>query len=274
MRVERVRQFGPVTGFQVGYAPIGKPVMKVICYHVGDVLIDTGSYLTRQSVHKLLQNYSIRQILLTHYHEDHAGNAAYLQQQLRVPVYGHPLTRQLLRNKIALKPYEHYIWGKLEPVEIQELAGDFVSGDYVFTPVHTPGHSADHYVYWEKSQGWLFSGDMFLGPKIKYFRSDEDIVITIRSLRQLLELDFDKLFCGHNPQMTDAKYLLRHKADYLQGILDTAADLLRQGCGEREILQRMVKGHESWLTRVVTLGDVGYHHMVRSALANLTAAGR
>ncbi len=243
--------------------------MKVICYHVGDVLLDTGAYWTRPSLHRMLQGYPIRHILLTHYHEDHAGNAAFLQRDLGVPVYGNPLTRRLLANKIPLKPYEHYIWGKLEPVEIRELTGEFVSGDYVFTPVHTPGHSPDHYVYLEKKRGWLFSGDMFLGVKIKYFRSDEDIVVTIKSLRNILELEFDKLFCGHNPQLENPKSLVRAKADHLQQIVDTAAHWLALGLGDKEILRRMVKGHESWMTRAFTLGDVGYHHMVRSALTNL-----
>ena len=56
---------------------------------------------------------------------------------------------------------------------------------------------------------------MFLGPKIKYFRRDECLYTTIISLNRLLQLGFETLFCGHNPQTKHTKAMLARKRDHL-----------------------------------------------------------
>ncbi|MCR6650003.1 MAG: MBL fold metallo-hydrolase [Cellvibrionaceae bacterium] len=81
MNVALPLDFGPVTGFRVGHALVSKPWMTVICYRVDDVLIDMGPRNARTLVQTLVQPESLQGIYLTHYHEDHAGNAGYLQER-------------------------------------------------------------------------------------------------------------------------------------------------------------------------------------------------
>lgn len=269
MNISLPLNFGPVTGFRVGHAPVGKPLMTVICYRMDDVLIDTGPRNARGLVVDLVGSESLRGIYLTHYHEDHAGNAGYLQERFDIPVYGHALTAEMLKQKIKLKPYEHYMWGALDAARVLPLENYFTTENYRFEVIHTPGHSHDHVVFWEKSQGWLFSGDMYLGARIKYFRSDEDIYQTVVSLNTIAALDFDILFCGHNPQLVEPVKAIQRKIDHLENIIGQVRQLHESGLPQREILRRAVQGRESWLARLITLGDVSYRHMVLSALRGL-----
>lgn len=269
MRIEGKLDFGPVTGLRMGYAPIGKPLMSVICYQVDNILIDTGAKNARQSLLKLLDRAALEQVYLTHYHEDHAGNAGYLNARLGLPVFAHPFTQAMLSQKVKLQPYELYMWGSLECADVEPLGDCFDSEHHSFSVIHTPGHSHDHVVFLEKNQGWLFSGDMFLGARIKYFRRDEHIRQTIDSLKLIVSLDFDKLFCGHNPQMHQPKKRLQQKIDHLENIGAEVAQLHERGIPENEIMKRLLKKKESWLAKLITLGDVSYRNLLASSIRDV-----
>lgn len=269
MNISQTLNFGPVTGFRVGAAPVGKPLMSVICYRVDDVLIDTGSENARKLVEEAVDPTTLNAIYLTHYHEDHAGNAEFLQKKFAIPVHGHPLTAQTLSSTVKLKPYEKYIWGGLDRVLVTPLTNRFTTAQYSFDVLHTPGHSHDHVVFLEPNQGWLFSGDMYLGARIKYFRSDEDIYQTVESLKRIVSLNFDSLFCGHNPQLTEPRKAIQRKIDHLENIMGYVRQLHAKGLSRREIIREALKGRESWLVKLITLGDVSYRNMILSVLQRL-----
>ena len=42
-------------------------------------------------------------------------------------------------------------------------------------------------VYYEKNKGWLFSGDMYVADKIKYFATYESMLTQIESLKKLID---------------------------------------------------------------------------------------
>ena len=116
-----------------------------------------------------------RQVVLTHHHEDHSGNAAALKAAWGADVIGHPLTAAKMKKTGRILPYQHLVWGRARGLSVSAFSGPIVSERITLTPIHTPGHSKDHTVYLEKEQGWLFSGDLYLGEKIKFFRSDEQM---------------------------------------------------------------------------------------------------
>jgi len=266
MRVEQLLNFDKVKGIKVGYAPFGKPLISVIVYYIDGLLIDSGAYNTRESVKKFVTDNDVKQIALTHYHEDHAGNAGFLKKHLNVPVYGHPLTVENLKTNVRLKPYEYYLFGQLEKAEISPLPRVIETNNYKFIPIHTPGHSQDHVIYHEKNEGWVFSGDLFLGPKIKFFRKDENILLTIESLYRLLSLDFNCLFCGHNPKTKNPKIFVRNKVEQLHLLMDNVNTLINKGYSDKETLKRLTKGKEFYSGVIFTLGDVSYKNMVIDAI--------
>ncbi len=269
MRIENALDFGVVKGLQVGYAPIGKPLVSVIFYYLDGLLIDTGAYNTRESLKRFINQNPIDQAILTHYHEDHAGNAGYLAKQLSIPIYGHKLTAIKLQKNLRLKPYEYYMFGRLEKADITRLPTQITTNQYRLQPIHTPGHSDDHMIYHERDHGWVFSGDLFLGSKIKFFRQDEDITLTIMSLQKLLRLDFDTLFCGHNPKINNPKRFIEEKLEQMLSLVSAVKYLVKSGMSNKAIIRNVSKGNEVHLAGLITLGDVSYKNMVRSALKSV-----
>lgn len=152
------------------------------CCHLledGDasVMIDTGlagePVIIRRLVRKLgLKPDSIKAILLTHGHLDHAGNLAWLKEWTGARVLAHA---EEVRHVAGNYPYTGVArWcGRLEaagrwltryrPGTIDEFLTDgqvlpFWGGLRV---VHLPGHSAGHCGFFSERHNLLFSGDMF-----------------------------------------------------------------------------------------------------------------
>lgn len=140
-------------------------------------LLDTGMVgepaLFRRLLARLgLAPSSIRGILLTHGHLDHAGNLAALKEWTGAPVLAHPLEQ---RHIDGVYPYEGVNrWcGRLEsmgrkafhyrPAAIDEPFGD---GDLLpvwggLRVVHLPGHTDGHCGFYSEKHDTLFSGDLF-----------------------------------------------------------------------------------------------------------------
>lgn len=152
------------------------------CCHLledGDasVMIDTGMigepFLIRRKVRKLgLSPDSIKAILLTHGHLDHAGNLAWLKDWSGAKIFAHQDERPHINGTY---PYEGITkWcGRLEAL------GRFIFGyrarmiDQFLTDgqtlpfwgglqvLHLPGHTRGHCGFYSTKHNLLFSGDMF-----------------------------------------------------------------------------------------------------------------
>ncbi|MCX5881552.1 MAG: MBL fold metallo-hydrolase [Deltaproteobacteria bacterium] len=265
MKICRKKEFGPVTAYQLGYSPIGSPLMSVYMYVVDTVVIDTAQRHLRAEVIGMLKDHAIERILLTHYHEDHSGNAAEIHRLFSVEVLGHPLTAEKMNGRLNILPYQHLVWGKAGQVPVTPLPDCIDTGRYRFMPVHTPGHSKDHTVYLETRNGWLFSGDLYLGDRIKYFRSDEKFRDQMDSLKTVLTLDFNALFCGHNPISEDGKARLAAKLSFLEDFFGRVTDMNQKGMTESEIIARLDLKQDR-LVKWVTLGNACFANMVKSVL--------
>ncbi len=268
MRILTTRHFGAVTGYELGWSPVGRPLMTSFCYRVGPVLIDTGMRHMRSAVIDIAAENGVESVFLTHYHEDHSGNAGAIASELGLPVYGAQQTAQKLRRPHKIFPYQHLMWGAADPVNIEIFPGSRQVGKFRFEAVHTPGHSRDHLVYLEPNYGWLFSGDLYLSHQIKYFRVDEHIDEQIDSLKKVLALDFDALFCGHRPRSTNGKHYLRMKLQYLEDFFGRVAELVQAGKNEKQIM-RQLQLQEQRLIKWMCFGNVSMKNMVRSVMASL-----
>lgn len=112
--------------------------------------------------------------------------------------------------------------------------------------------------------GWLFAGDLFLGERIKFFRQDEDLAAQIASLRRVLTLDFDALFCAHNPVLHGGRRRLAGKLQFLEDFRGRVGELKRAGLSLRQAIRRLATGSDR-RARWLTLGNASFAHMVRSA---------
>ena len=239
--------------------------MSVYFYYLDGMLIDTGQSHMRREALAAVGHQPVHTILLTHHHEDHSGNAAAFHHRTGAAVKGHALTAAKLKKGYRILPYQHLIWGRAAPVPVTPIDGPVASAHCTLTPIATPGHSRDHTVYLEKDRGWLFSGDLFIGEKIKFFRVDENFDDQLRSLDRVLKLDFDTLFCAHNPRLEHGKRHLRRKRDYLLALREAIWDLHGRGYPVGEIVKRLGANADRRV-RWITLGNASFAHMVRSVL--------
>lgn len=268
MHIVKTGHFGEVEAFQLGFGPIGPPLMSVFLYVVDGLLIDTGQQRMQKQIVELLEAKTLGQIILTHHHEDHSGNAAVLSKRHSIPATGHPLTAEKMRFGFPILPYQRYVWGKAPPLDVTPLAGMIETDRYTFTPIHTPGHSKDHTVFLEKQHGWLFSGDLYLGEQIKFFRSDERFGDQMASLKKVLQYDFKALLCSHNPSLKDGKSKLSRKLQYLEDLYGNIQQMVQKGYSQRAIIKALDQKNDRRV-RWVTLGNASFANMARSAMASM-----
>jgi glyoxylase-like metal-dependent hydrolase (beta-lactamase superfamily II) len=243
----------------------------VLLYVVDGLVIDTGQRNMQKVAVELLQAKKLEQILLTHHHEDHSGNASVLSQCHHIPVTGHAITVDKIRNGFNILPYQQYVWGKADVVEATPFESAIETNRFKFLPIHTPGHSRDHTVYLEEENGWLFSGDLYLGDHIKYFRADEGLIDQITSLEKVLEFDFDALFCAHHPCLENGKAKLRNKLRFLEDLYGNIQMLADEGLPLKAIIKRLDPKSDRWV-KLITMGNVSFANAVRSVI-NTARAG-
>jgi glyoxylase-like metal-dependent hydrolase (beta-lactamase superfamily II) len=116
----------------------------------------------------------------------------------------------------------------------------------------------------EKNQGWLFAGDLWVGIKIKFFRQGEDFWQQVAGMKEVLNYDFDVIFCGHYPQLKNGKALMQQKLQYFEDFGGMVQELSRKGLNISEIIQKM-NLKEATLARILTQNDVSIKYMIESA---------
>ncbi|MGD9731676.1 MAG: MBL fold metallo-hydrolase [Desulfamplus sp.] len=254
-----------IKGFELGWSLAGPPLMTVYFYLFGHTMIDTGQSNMRREILTIARDNRIKQIFLTHHHEDHSGNAAAIKEMLGAKVSGHCLSREKLKNAYSILPYQKYVWGKTTPLELDDFTEPIETELGKMAAIHTPGHSKDHNVFFLQDQGILFSGDIYLGDKIKFFRSDENIGLQIDSLRKLALLDFDILLCAHNPKQKNGKNHICAKLDFLENLYGSIIELWKKGFDEKEIF-RLLQLKESYFIKYFCFCNVSMINGVRSAV--------
>jgi hypothetical protein len=81
-----------------------------------------------------------------------------------------------------------------------------------------------------------------------------------------MALDFDTLFCAHNPCLKNGKQKVKKKLQFLEDLYGKARELSEKGHSEKEIIKVLDPNNDrgvKWLT----MGNVSFANMIRSALA-------
>ena len=259
-------RFGPVAALSHGKRVLGlrAPLMKVRCYAVDGLMIDSGLYARRREIGAFAQSMGVQRVMITHHHEDHSNNARSLQAA-GLPVMASEATAARVARGFITHPYQWLAWGVARRARL-EVCEDLVETEHHrFQILPAPGHCEDQVVLYEPGEGWLFSGDLFLAPKVKLFRRDEDFRATVESLERLVALDFDALFCAHWPHPTGGRAALRGKLEHLREVEGQVRQLHEKGWSPRAI-SREVLGRPRLSWRILTLGDASGENMVRSIL--------
>jgi glyoxylase-like metal-dependent hydrolase (beta-lactamase superfamily II) len=234
---------------------------SVYVFLVRDQLIDTGFPGARRAVARLVEERRPRGALVTHHHEDHAGNVDLLAER-RIPVAMASATEDALRaGEAHIGWYRRACWGTPStlrvPVETHEPRG--------MELVHTPGHSPDHHVVWDPERETLFAGDLFLGVKVRVARPMEDPRALAQSARRAAALRPAHVFDSHRGLLPNGADALRAKANWLDETIGAIDDRVARGWSD-PVIARAVLGRED-LVAMVSRGDLSRLNFVRAVRA-------
>lgn len=234
---------------------------SVCVFLVRDQLIDTGFPSARAALARLLDERRPRGIVVTHQHEDHAGNVA-LAAGRGVPIAMARSTETALRaGEANVGLYRRVCWGTMAPlrstIEPHEPIG--------LELIATPGHSPDHHVAWDAEREILFAGDLFLGVKVRVARPMEDPRALAHSARRAAALRPRVLYDAHRGRVPHGAASLGAKAAWLEETIGAIDDRIARGWGDRAIT-RAVLGRED-VVALMSRGDLSRLNFVRAVRA-------
>ena len=210
----------------------------VSMYIVDSVLIDTGFRHVRRDVEEAVRTLRPAGAIVTHWHEDHAGNAPTLASTL--PLWLPPYTEMKLQERQQVKFYRHFTWGR--PDALVRQPTPFDPGALQCIP--TPGHSPDHHVVFDPRTGTLFSADLWLGVRVRVVGSSENPYEIIASLERAIALNPDRMFDAHRGLVARPVMALRAKKGWLQDVVGNIEQRLRAGQSDSQILKEALDGEE------------------------------
>jgi len=187
---------------------------------INDILIDTG--VSSIYLNKLLENYQIKRVILTHWHEDHISGSHLLQNcsfmchsndkspiediNVMYKLYGY---NQNPPNEM-ISYLEKY---NLKNIIISQTISDgeiiTVDDKYNLRVIHTPGHTSGHCCFYEKNSKFAFLSDINMpGAGPWYGGIDCNLLEYEESLKKLRKLDIRIAVFGHYGLITDANEII------------------------------------------------------------------
>ncbi len=232
-------------------------------------LLDTGiaTERTREQLRAGLAEHGrdfadIQQVVLTHFHPDHAGLAGEIQRESGATVYAHaadaPLIAQDADALAAMNDRRRELfaqWGMPdaerrellvfldsheeimgEPAEVTELGdGDRIeTGEGSLETLHAPGHAAGLCCFaFESEAPEAFVGDAILPvytPNVggADVRVETPLERYLDSLRRLIERDFERAWPGHREVIEEpsrrARYIIDHHRERTERVLGVLSE--------------------------------------------------
>ncbi|PEN13047.1 MBL fold metallo-hydrolase [Longibacter salinarum] len=262
-------QHGPVEAFRTGRYPVGIST-HAYCYHVGRTLIDTGPpnqwRRVRSFVQEMADTRGVDRVVVTHHHEDHAGNAGRIAEMLDVPVFAPEASLDLLRDGFDMEMYRRIVWGSPGPIEAQPVPEHLSIGDgLILHAIPTPGHADDMVCYRVEGKGWLFSADLYITQRPEYLRYDEHVGALLRSIHRVLQYDITTVFCSHRGIVDEGAHALREKARYLEALCGVARRRYRQDKRPVNDIREEMLGKDG-LLRWISGGDFSKDNLISSCI--------
>ncbi len=222
-------------------------------------IMDPGGKSSGEKIVEKLDEYSIdpesiTHIFVSHRHNDHLGGVPPLLKICRnANVYANPITLENLANPDKINNATIALYGNLsepiEPVKEKERLVPINDGDTFdlgnnvrIKAIYAPGHTSDHFMFFELNSRFLFTGDgagLFSG---KYstllpnsFPPSFRFENYLKSMKNILNLDFDIVGFSHYGAVSDpeARKII---SEGLRILNDWNAVIRENGSASEEIL--------------------------------------
>ena len=190
----------------------------------GLMLVDTGLPELFEELEVRLKSWGysledVSDIVITHWHQDHAGNAERIRREAKARVYAHEL--EVLRARKFDVPYEVIAEELKRPLEVVKRTMDRINnityeepkevtrlrgGEDLagFKVIHVPGHTQGHIALFDGET--LIVGDAVRGingvytPPLKLFSWDYELAV--KSFERLMSLPYKFLIPYHGEVKT------------------------------------------------------------------------
>lgn len=236
--------------------------LTVSAYSVRGALVDTAFHDVRGELARWIDANRVDGAIVTHYHEDHAGNVECLAAR-GVPLWISPATLERVRAPERIFWYRRCCWGSQPPLVSPVTPFAHSSLEMI----RTPGHSSEHHVVWDAERETVFGADLFLGVKVRVTHPwpREDVRAQITSIRKIIALKPKRYFDGHRGFVPDPVAQLTAKADWTEETVGRIDALIGRGHDDREIAKSVFGGEDKW--SLVTNYDYSRRNYVGSVRA-------
>ncbi len=161
------------------------------------VLIDTGCGI--ETLKQLKREFDVSYVINSHTHPDHsAGNWIFKDKPIFVPEEGYDTSGDMVAlsqrfvNKTLATTWREFAklmgFRNCKPKGSYTGQSVFNFGTLALKPIYTPGHTKDHYCFYEQDQGVLFSFDYDLTSFPWYGHRESSILEFRESVKKLKAL--------------------------------------------------------------------------------------
>ena len=186
------------------------------------LLIDTGLGICdiREPVSELTEKPVTA--VATHIHWDHIGGHKYYpdfhahSEELDWLSGGFPLPIEMIRDMVvdrceAPEGFDVSGYEFFQGTPARVLAdGDVIDlGGRRIEVLHTPGHSPGHMCFFERSRGWLFTGDLVYKDTLLAYYPSTDPEAYLASLEKVAALPVTRVFPAHHSLDIHPEILVR-----------------------------------------------------------------
>lgn len=210
----------------------------------------------------------LREIVVSHLHNDHFGGETILQKHLRekfgleIPLSAHEITAESLRGEVEFQKFitdEQVFVLKDETGETFELKA-----------LHTPGHARGHLAFYDESKNFLLSSDNVISTgSVVIAHPEGNLRDYLNSLERMKNLPGLRFLCGsHGAAVFNGKAkieeFIEHRLTREKQILEAIAAGART---PEEITAKVYRGLDEKLVRLA-------EKSVAAHLEKLSADGR
>jgi glyoxylase-like metal-dependent hydrolase (beta-lactamase superfamily II) len=172
-------------------------------------VIDPGPTLPEhlQALKSAVAGETVKAILITHDHADHAPLAAALARHTGAPILGgqpHP------GRQAPPEGVEEGVDRRYRPDRVLAEGGRVEGPDWTLRALATPGHTSNHICFALEEERALFTGDHVMGWSTTVITPpDGDMTQYYASLGKVMAGEFKTLWPTHGPPVTDPEPFLK-----------------------------------------------------------------